>query len=416
MRAAFRDNFDNGIEVGASFCVVGDGETLVDLWGGYLDAQLERPWAVDSLVCIYSSIKGPAAAAVASLVQSGELDYAAPVSRYWPELRAARSGLTVSQLLSHQAGVCGVRETLSVSDLYDWDAMCRRLEREAPFWEPGTAAGYHAVTWGFLVGELVRRATGRTLPQVLDSRITGPLQADCHIGLPDDAEIRVAELIGPNRARGVAGSPAGERGDGSGPPAARESAEAPAPALLPIDAMATQNPLIGKARSRSQIAPAALNAIAMQNPLIRPYADACSAAWRHAELAASNGHANGRGLARIYGALAQGGVLNGVRILEPATVQALAHQVWGEDPDLVLGYPMRRGRGVNLNTRGELGPCPAAFGHTGTGGSLGFADPRARLGIGYAMNQLGGGTGPGSRAARLVAAVYDCLGNHSPAP
>lgn len=367
VRDAFLANFTEGVEVGASFCAILDGDTVVDLWGGHLDQARSRPWRQHSLVNVYSTIKGPAAAAVAVLVEEGKLDYQAPVRELWPELRAAGNGLTVSGLLSHQAGLCGLREPVTVADLYDWDGMCRRLEDEMPFWEPGTAAGYHAVTWGFLVGELVRRASGETLAQVLRSRLAEPLAAELWIGAPEQLWPEVADLIGPNRA--------------SRPPPSAESHLEPPP----------------------------LNKVAMENPVIRPYGDACSGEWRRAELAASNGHGNARGIARVYAALARGGELGGVRVLNADTVHELSRQVWGEEPDLVLGYPMRRGRGVNLNTRGELGPNRTAFGHTGTGGSLGFADPERRLGAGYAMNQLWGGTGPGSRSGQLLDVLYACL-------
>lgn len=371
VRAAFAAGFTDDVEVGAGFCVLRGQEVLVDLWGGFRDGALTRPWTRDTLVNVYSTTKGLAAAAVATLVDAGELDYAVPVAEYWPELQAGVDGLTVTQLLAHQAGLCGVHDALTVTDLYDSAAMCRRLETMAPLWPPGSAAGYHAVTWSFLVGELVRRAAGMSLGAVLRQRVADPLVADVHLGLPAEQHHRVADLIGPNRARkrlawSGQGGPAADRG--SRPP---------------------------------------LNAIAMENPVIRPYADASSAAWRRAELAASNGHATAAGVARVYAALAGGGALGAVRILAPDTVAALCEEVWGREPDLVLGYPMRRGRGVNLNTDGELGPEPAAFGHTGTGGSLGMADPVRGIGVGYVMNQLRG-SGP-RPAARLLDAVYRCL-------
>ncbi len=367
VRDVFASNFDDGVEMGAGFCAVRDGEVVVDLWGGWRDAAGREPWQTDTLVNVYSTTKGLAAAAVATLVDAGELSYAGEVRALWPELRAAAGGLTVSQLLSHQAGLCGLRARLSVADLFDWQAMCRRLEAEPPFWPPGTAAGYHAVTWGFLAGEMVRRACGLSLGQVLRQRVAEPLSADVHVGLPVSEHARVADLIGPNRARRTAPAADGDE---------------PRPALYRI---------------------------AVENPLIRPYADACSTPWRCAEIAASNGHATARGIATVYGALARGGELDGARILQPATVDALRTEVWGRQPDLVLGSPMRRGRGVNLNTRGELGPAAQAFGHTGTGGSLGFADPERRLGVGYVMNQLWGGGGPESRAGKLAATLYACL-------
>lgn len=377
VRDVFAANFSDDVDVGAAFCAVVDGVVVVDLWGGWRDRGNREPWTSDTLVNVYSCTKGLAAVAVAALVEAGELDYDAPVRDVWPELSAASGGLSVSQLLSHQAGLCGVRAPLQVADLYDGNAMSRRLEREPPFWVPGTAAGYHAVTWGYLVGELVRRATGESLGQAFRRRVAGPLAADVHIGLASAEHSRVADLIGPNRAR---------RGRDAGDAAAgRETG--------PQDD-----------RPRSP-----LHAVALANPLIRPYADACSASWRRAEIAASNGHATARAIATIYGALARGGELGGARILRPETVAALSEEVWGMDDDLVLGSPMRRGRGVNLNTRGELGPTRAAFGHSGTGGSVGLADPERRIGAGYVMNQLWEGAGPKSRSGRLLSCLYRCL-------
>jgi CubicO group peptidase (beta-lactamase class C family) len=373
VRAVFEACFRDDVEVGAGFCALVDGVVVADLWGGYRDAGGTRPWTEDTLVNVYSTTKGLAAAAVATLVDEGALDYDAPVRDYWPELRAAADGLTVTELLSHQAGLCGLREPLRIEDLYDWSGMCRRLERAEPLWPPGSAPGYHAVTWGFLVGELVRRVAGISLGELLRRRLAEPLGADVHLGLADRNHGRVADLIGPNRARTAA--------DGNPPD--------PAPA------------------TEVERRPGPWHALAMENPLIRPYGDACSAAWRRAELAASNGHATARGIATIYAALARGGDLNGVRVLGAAAVDALREEVVGRVPDLVLGSPMRRGRGVNLNTAGELGPGPAAFGHTGTGGSLGMADPERRLGVGFVMNQLrGGGRRP---TDRLLEALYGCV-------
>jgi CubicO group peptidase (beta-lactamase class C family) len=376
VREVFARNFSDNIEVGASFCVLQHGTTVVDLWGGFRDRAGAEPWCDDTLVNVYSTTKGPAAVALATVVEAGDLDYVAPVADYWPELRAARGGLTVAQMLSHQAGICGVREPLQVTDLYDWAAMRARLERAEPLWEPGTAMGYHAIVWGFLVGELVLRTTGKTLGQVLRERICAPLGADFHLGVSDADLDRIAPLIGPNHARG-------------------------------------QTAATARSNTESVTRPA-LNAMALENPLIRPYQDVFSRPWQQAEIAASNGHASGRGIARIYGALAAGGELDGVRILQPQSIDAMCVQEWGMEPDLVLGRSLRRGRGVILNTflqgEGMFGPNPESYGHTGTGGSLGFADPKMGLGIGYAMNQLHGSVAGATRAQRLVAAVYGCLG------
>ena len=359
----FERNFTANIEVGASFAAVVDGETVVDLWGGFQDRDCTRPWREDTLVNVYSTTKGIASAALGTVVEDGLLDYAAPVHDYWPEFRAGAGGLTVGQFLSHQSGVCGLRDPVSVEDLYDFSAMTTRIAAEEPHWEPGTAAGYHAILWGFLAGELALRTAGKSLGQLLRERIAEPLDADFHIGLPVSEHARVADLIGPNHAR-----------------------VQPDPATL---LGATVPPLFK---------------FALQNPPVRPWQDACSAPWRSAEIAAANGQANARGIARIYGALAAG-----ERVLRRETVAAMTVEEWGMADDLVLGRPMRRGRGMNLNTDGQYGPNPGAFGHNGAGGSIGFADPERRLGVGYAMNQMQPGIEADTRGSRLVQAVLGCL-------
>ncbi len=368
-RDVFERNFRDDIEVGASFCAIADGETVVDLWGGYQDRACTRPWNEDTLVNVYSTTKGIASIAFAALVEDGLIDYDAPVADYWPELRAARNGLSVGQLLSHQSGICGLRERVEIVDLYDFPTMTARIAAEEPFWEPGTAAGYHAVLWGYLPGELALRATDKSLGSILASRIAGPLGADVHLGLDRSEHGRVADLIGPNHARIQ-------------------------PDLAAL--MALKMPPLYK--------------YALQNPSIRPWQDACSAPWRSAEIAAANAQATARGIARIYGALARGGELHGVRVLNEATIVELCREEVGEQDDLVLGRPLRRGRGVILNTQGMYGPNAAAYGHPGAGGSVGFADPGLKLGIGYAMNQMQPGIETDTRGNRLVAAVLNALG------
>jgi len=368
VREVFERNFTDDIEVGASFCAVRDGETIVDLWGGWTDRAHTRPWREDTLVNVYSTTKGLASIAFATLVDAGLIDYDAPVADVWPELRAARDGLTVGQLLSHQAGVCGLREPVSVEDLYDWPRMIERIEGEAPHWPPGTAAGYHAVLWGYLPGELARRVTGETLGTILRERVARPLGADVHLGLADAEHARVADLIGPNHARKQ-------------------------PDLSALFGMKLPE----------------LYPYALQNPSIRPFQDACSPAWRRAEIAAANAQANARGIARIYGALARGGELDGVRVLSGRAIDAMVREEVGEQNDLVLGRPMRRGRGVILNTLNQYGPNADAYGHAGAGGSVGFADPARRLGVGYAMNQMQPGIETDTRGNRLVRALFACL-------
>lgn len=368
VRSVFERNFSDDIEVGASFCAILDGKVVADLWGGFQDRACTRPWNEDTLVNVYSTTKGIGSIAFATLVEDGVISYDAPVAAYWPEFRAGRNGLTVGQLLSHQSGVCGLRSKLTVADLYDWSAMVQRMAAEEPFWEPGTAAGYHAVLWGYLPGELALRATGKTLGAILAERIARPLQADVHLGLPTAEHGRVADLVGPNHAR-----------------------------IQP-----DLSTLLGL-----KMPP--LYRYALQNPSIRPWQDACSAEWRSAEIAAANAQANARGIARIYGAIARGGELDGVRVLNEDTIAAMCREEVGEQDDLVLGRPLRRGRGVILNTQGMYGPNRDAYGHSGAGGSVGFADPVLKLAIGYAMNQMQPGIETDTRGNRLIKAVYDAL-------
>lgn len=368
IRDVFADNW-NDIEIGASFSVVYQGETVVDLWGGYQDREGTIAWQRDTLVNVYSTTKGLASTAVAVLAGEGKLDYEAPVIDYWPEFGAeGKQHISVAQLLSHQGGLCGVDEKITVADLYDWDKMVNLLAAQKPLWEPGAAAGYHAVTWGYLAGELVRRITGKTLGQYFAENVAQPLEADFYIGLPDSEMHRVAVMIGPNRARVL-------------PP----KSDSPPPKMPD------------------------LFAIALLNPSIKPFRDASSYAWRKAEIAAANGQANARGIARIYGALANGGELNGVRIIDPEAIAEATRPEVDDQTDLVIGRPMRRARGFILCTAGAYGPNARSFGHGGAGGSTGFADPDANLAVGYAMNQMQADPNATPRSKKLIDATYACL-------
>lgn len=364
----FADNW-NDIEVGASFSVVYREETVVDLWGGYQDRECTIAWQENTLVNVYSTTKGLASTAVAVLAGEGKLDYEAPVIEYWPEFGAeGKQHISVAQLLSHQGGLCGVDEKITVADLYDWDKMVNLLAAQKPLWEPGAAAGYHAVTWGYLAGELVRRITGKTLGQYFADKVARPLDADFYIGLPDSEMDRVAVMIGPNHARVLA-----PRSDGP-------------PPKMPD-----------------------LFAIALLNPSIKPFRDASSYEWRKAEIAAANGQANARGIARIYGALANGGELNGVRIIDREAIEQATRPEVDDETDLVIGRPMRRARGFILSTAGAYGPNERSFGHGGAGGSTGFADPDANLAVGYAMNQMQSDPNATPRSKKLIDATYACL-------
>ena len=361
--------FWEDIEVGASCCALHKGEIVVDIWGGFKSPEMTTLWQSDTLINVYSTTKGMASLAIAILFDEGLIDYDEKVIAYWPEFGAeGKQNVTVGQLLSHQAGLCGVDTKLEVVDLYDFDKMVNLLAAQKPLWEPGTAVGYHAITWGYFPGELVRRITGKTLGQYFGEKVAEPLGADFYIGLPDSEMSRCGTLIGPNRAR--------------------------------------KKPRVTEVPKMPDLYP-----ISLQNPSIAPYRDASSDVWRRAEIAAANGQANARGIARIYAALANGGLLNGTKIISPeAIAEARKLEVDGE-MDLVVGVPVRRARGFMLNIEGAYGPFNDSFGHGGAGGSSGFADPHNNVGFGYAMNQMQADAAATPRSMKLVECLYQCIDN-----
>ncbi|MFJ6786965.1 serine hydrolase domain-containing protein [Streptomyces angustmyceticus] len=377
VREAFERNFREHGDIGAAVAVTLDGATVVDLWGGHADAAGTRAWERDTLVNVYSTSKGMTALCAHLLVDRGELDLDAPVARYWPELgQAGKRDIPVRWLLSHRAGLIAPREPLPAGCAYDWDGVCAALAAAAPWWEPGTAQGYHAVTFGYLVGEVVRRITGQSLGTFLRSEITGPLGAGVFIGTPAEEHARCADMVGQlDEARLAAQFPGG----------------VPRP---PFRAL-SDHPL----------------AVVMLALTSIPTGDVNSAAYRSAEIPAGNAHAGARGLATVYGALAGG------RLVGPATLEAMRRsQSLPGERDLTMdalapaGREHRWGLGYMLNQQGQAGPNPGAFGHGGAGGSFAFADPENRLSFAYTMNKYGGGTtGDDPRSRGLVRAVYRAL-------
>ncbi len=351
VRDAFVQNFSHYPEVGASVSVVIDGKTVVDLWGGYADEGRTRPWQRDTIVNVWSSTKGITAVCAHRLVDQGLLDLDAPVAKYWPAFAQAGKGrLPVRFLLSHQAGLVAVKEPLPPGSAYKWDVMTAALAAQEPWWEPGTKHGYHAQTYGWLVGEVVRRISGKSLGTFLRDEVARPLGVDFHIGLPAEHHSRAADIIPPD------------------PPKPGEP--------NPFEQLFSHPDSM------------AFKAIANPPELAMP-ASANTPEWRAAEIPASGGHGNARALGRVYGALARGGDLEGIQILTPEAIQrATAEQCRG--PDAILGVNMRWALGFALNPPDEmsLGPNPRSFGHSGWGGSLGFADPDAGIGFGYAMNKM----------------------------
>jgi len=374
VRDAFAKEFADGNEVGASLCLTLEGETVVDLWAGFMDAGRTQPWQRDTLANVYSTTKGITALAAHRLVDEGLLDLDAPVAKYWPEFaQAGKERLPVRQLLSHQAGLCAIAKPIAAETIYDWSEMTRLLAEQKPWWEPGTAHGYHALTFGWLVGELVRRIRGKKIGEVVRDEIAKPLGVEFEIGFGPELDARVAPL---------------QQGPIHAPPDGGPG--------MDLMQQIQQNPEGMLARTFGN--PALL--------MISPN----SRAWRAAELAAANGHSNAHSLARIYGALANGGSIDGVRLLSREGVER-ARSEQGYAKDQVLPLETRFGLGFFLPTREEpLGPNPRVFGHGGAGGSYSMADPESRLSFGYVMNLMHTGLWlVDPRPRRLLTAAYSCL-------
>jgi len=362
VREAFRKNFEQGLELGASFSAVVGGETVVDLWAGDRNERGEA-WEEDTIVNVYSTTKAMAALSTLMLVDRGELDLDAPVASVWPEFGAAgKDRVLVRQLLSHTSGVAGWEKQIRVEDLYDWEYSTGLLAEQAPMWEPGARSGYHALSHGHLLGEVVRRVSGRSLGTFFREEVAEPLEADFHIGLPEEHEPRVGELVAP-----------------------------------------PDSTLNAAARAEGGVAAKVLG-----NPAMRG-SDANTRAWRAAEIPAANGTGNARAVARIVGALADGGRGGDTRLLSEDTLaRVVEEQSYGTD--LVLGLPIRFGLGFGLTSKElPIGPNPRTFFWGGWGGSLVVVDPDAGLGFSYVMNKMGSGTMGDTRGFSIALALYASL-------
>jgi len=386
VRETFQRAMKTGKEIGAAVAFVLDGKSVVDLWAGHYDEARTREWEHDTLVNVYSTTKGMVALCAHQLIERGLLDLDAPVAKYWPEFAAAgKQDVTVRCLLTHQAGLCAVRETLPATALFDWDQMCSALAAQEPWWTPGTAHGYHAFTYGHLVGEVIRRITGESFGTFFRKNVAEPLGADFHVGLAPEHDYRTADMY------------SFAIGNRTGTP--------PAP------------PSMGGAMAEFAKAmqdPTTMQYKALLNPLL-PRDVVNSRAWRAAEIPAVNGHATARAIARIYGALARGGEIDGSRILEPETIdRATVEQVAGPERLFCGAVPMRFALGFVLSDvdhmYSRLSPSSRAFGHAGGGGSLGMADPDLKIGFGFTMNCMSGGlVTAGSTGMAVVDAFYEAL-------
>ena len=368
VREAFAALFEDGKQRGAALCVQVGGETVLDLWAGIAGQTPEQSWQEDTLVNLYSCTKTFTGVTALQLVAEGKLDLDEPIARLWPEFAAfGKAGITLRQLLCHRAGLSAIRSPLPAEALYDWGRMTQALEQEQPWWTPGTQQGYAPMTYGWLVGELIRRADGHCAGEAIQARLSQPLDLDFHVGLPEEALSRVAFLT---RGRNDFGDAAAQR--------------------------------LMKA---VQADPQSLTALSFNNlPGLMNRAN--TPAWQKFVQPAANGHGNARSLARFYTALLQGKLLDSALLREMTTEHSC-----GIDQTLLT--QTRFGLGCWLDQSIEnatFGMGPRSFGHPGAGGCLGFADPDRELSFGFVTNTLGPYVLMDPRAQRLARVVAECLG------
>ena len=368
VRDTFAALFEDRQERGAALCVQVNGETVVDLWGGTSDKDGTEAWHSDTLVNLFSCTKTFTAVAVLQLAAEGKLALDAPVAQYWPEFAVdGKASITVRQLLCHRAGLPALREPLPAEALYDWHVMTAALAAERPWWEPGTAHGYAAITYGWLLGEVIRRVDGRSPGRAIVERVVAPLGLDFHIGLSDSEFHRVAHVA---RGKGNPGDAAAQR-------------------LLQVTLRE----------------PEALSTRAFTNPP-SILTSTNKPEWRRMEQPAANGHGNARSLAGFYQGLLEGQLLDGEWLDELTREHS-------QGDDLTLLTPTRFGLGCMLDqptlANATFGMGPGAFGHPGAGGSVGFADPHSGVAFGFVTNTLGPYILMDPRAQKLARAVAQCL-------
>ncbi len=362
VKETFKKLYQEDREIGSCFAVYKDGNPLVDLWGGFQDKNKTKPWQKDNLVTVYSTTKGVAAFCIALAMEKGLLNYEEKVSTYWPEFASnGKEDITVGMLMSHQAGICSP-ETRNVDDYYNQNLMSEKLAGMTPIWEPGTASGYHSMTFGWLTSELILRLTGKSLGTFFREEVGDRHEIDFFIGLPESEDHRVAELI-------------------------------------PFDIVRNENPeqqqveLTDAQKSQRNSA----GTLDIQN----------TKAWRQAEIPSANGQGNAGGLAKLYSLIVPED--NSLKLLKDDTVnQMTTMQIEGRD--LVLAVQVRWGVGFILNKHKIIyGPIEGAFGHSGYGGSCAFGDPENKIGVSYVMNRMLDNFNADGRSIELINATYDCL-------
>ncbi|MEW5812528.1 MAG: serine hydrolase domain-containing protein [Actinomycetota bacterium] len=362
---ALAEELATGEELGASLAVDVDGELVADLWGGHADRAKTVAWQQDTIVNFWSCTKTLTALAALILVDAGELDPFAPVTRYWPQFGAhGKDAIEVRHLLAHTSGVSGWQVPFEVEHIYDWERATAHLADQAPWWQPGSASGYHAMNYGHLIGEVIRRITGSTLKAFVHERISEQLGADVQIGAHERDEPRIAELVAP---------PARDRG---------------------LDRLGPDHPAV---RTFAAFPPGAYGVAVAE-----------TAPWRRADIGGANGHGNARGLARALRPISLGGTVDGIRLLSPGTIgQIFVEQSHGTD--LVLGIPLRFGIGFGLSAPASAVPAGRVCWWGGWGGSLVVMDLDRRATFAYVMNKMGAGTTGTPRTLRYARLIDEAL-------
>ena len=371
LKALFRENFEKLGELGAALSVWQNGKQVVDLYGGFCDADREKPWTTDTIVLVWSATKGIGSASLLHVLQQHKIELDRRVAEFWPEFaQAGKDKITLAQLLSHQAGLSALDQRV---DMLDYDAVIRALETQTPLWRPGTAHGYHARTFGFLLDELIRRIAGKTLSGYWQENFARPLHLDFWIGLPEKENPRVATIYAAKR-----GKP-------------------PEPAKFYRDLVTP-----GTLARRAFTSPYGLNVISkMNDPQIRAYS-----------IVSFGGIGSASALAKFYSMLANGGKVNGQTFFSPETIERMTTTL-SDGMDRVFQIPTAFSAGFMKDSRDAarriFGPSPASFGHPGAGGIHVFADPENKIAFAYVMNQMEQSVLPNEKSLRLVDAVYDLL-------
>ncbi|HEC38929.1 hypothetical protein LCGC14_2192710 [marine sediment metagenome] len=368
VKKVFAENFELRGDVGACFAATLNGKFVIDIWGGYADEKLTKPWEKDTIVNVYSTTKVMTAICALMLVDQGLLDPDAPVAKYWPEFaQNGKEKLPVRYLFSHTSGLAGWEEKIKSEDLYDWEKVTSLLAAQKPWWEPGTKSGYQAITHGNLLGELVKRISGKSVGTYFREQVAEPLNADFHIGFGKEHDHRVADLVPYELPK-------------PGDPGFLNPSDLP-PFMMKV----FSNPVLLTGITKTR-------------------------AWRAAEIPAAGGHGNARSVARVASAIACGGEVDGTRLMSMETInKALEEQIYG--PDLVIGVPIRFGLGFGLQSEEMTFLRPKTLWWAGAGGSFVGMDTKNKLSYSYVMNKMEMDITGDQRSIKLIETLYSCLEN-----